>query len=86
MYHLYVVQTKSRDRLQEHLSGRGIGTGLHYPVPLHMQQAYADLGYAAGRFPVTERVAAHGLSLPMFAELTDAQMDQVVGAVRGFFD
>jgi dTDP-4-amino-4,6-dideoxygalactose transaminase len=85
VYHLYVVQTSSRDKLQAHLTARGVSTGLHYPVPLHLQQAYADLGYRAGAFPVTERVASNGLSLPMYAELTDAQITHVVDSIREFF-
>lgn len=86
VYHLYVIQTRFRDKLQQHLQERNIATGLHYPVPLHLQDAYKDLGYRSGEFPVTEQVAAHGLSLPMFAELTDAQIESVVTAVREFFD
>ena len=85
VYHLYVIQTSSRDKLQAHLTARGVSTGLHYPVPLHLQQAYADLGYRAGAFPVTERVASNGLSLPMYAELTDAQINHVVDSIKEFF-
>jgi dTDP-4-amino-4,6-dideoxygalactose transaminase len=86
VYHLYVIQTKFRDALQKHLTERGVGTGLHYPVPLHLQEAYKSLGYTEGQFPVTEKVASHGLSLPMFAELTDEQMEYVARGVREFFD
>jgi dTDP-4-amino-4,6-dideoxygalactose transaminase len=86
VYHLYVVQTQHRDRLQAHLTAQGVGTGLHYPVPLHMQPAYAYLGYKSGDFAVTEQVASRGLSLPMFAELTGEQIEYVAGAIRGFFD
>ncbi len=86
VYHLYVVQTGFRDALQTHLQEKGVGTGLHYPIPLHMQDAYRSLGYREGQFPVTEKVASHGLSLPMFAELTDGQIDHVVASIRGFFD
>src|SRR5207244_10840902 len=60
----------------------GIQTGLHYPVPLHLQQAYASLGYRAGDFPVSERVASHALYLPMFPQLTERQVDHVVAVLR----
>lgn len=86
VYHLYVIQTKFRDALQAHLTNKGIGTGLHYPIPLHLQDAYKSLGYGKGQFPVTEQVAAHGLSLPMFAELTSEQITYVVDSVKEFFD
>ncbi len=86
VYHLFVVQTKFREALQAHLTEKGIGTGLHYPIPLHLQEAYKDLGYVKGQFPVTEQVASHGLSLPMFAELTDDQITYVVDSIKEFFD
>lgn len=86
VYHLYVVQTTFRDKLQAHLGTKGVGTGLHYPIPLHLQDAYKNLGYTKGQFPVTEQVASHGLSLPMFAELTENQIDHVVSAIKEFFD
>ncbi len=85
VYHLYVIQTRRRDELQAFLNAREIGNGLHYPIPLHLQQAYARLGYKKGDFPVSEQVAERGLSLPMFAELTNEQIDYVVGAVKEFF-
>ncbi len=86
VYHLFVVQTKFREALQAHLTEKGIGTGLHYPIPLHLQEAYKNLGYVKGQFPVTEQVASHGLSLPMFAEMTDDQITYVVDSVKEFFD
>ncbi len=86
VYHLYVIQTKMRDSLREHLASKGIGTGLHYPVPLHLQEAYRHLGYKQGAFPVTETVASQGLSLPMFPELTSAQIDYVTSTIVQFFD
>jgi dTDP-4-amino-4,6-dideoxygalactose transaminase len=85
VYHLYVIQTRQRDALQSFLGNHGIATGLHYPIPLHLQEAYTFLGYREGDFPVTERVAANGLSLPMFAELTDAQIEYVVRTIKEFF-
>jgi len=82
VYHLYVVRTEDRDGLRRHLADQGIQTGLHYPVPIHLQEAYRGLGYHEGAFPVAERWADRCLSLPMYAELTTAQLDQVVEGVR----
>jgi dTDP-4-amino-4,6-dideoxygalactose transaminase len=84
VWHLYVVQTGDRDGLQAYLSERGISTGIHYPVPIHLQAAYRDLGYRRGDFPVTERMANRILSLPMYAELPEAAIDEVADAVRSF--
>jgi dTDP-4-amino-4,6-dideoxygalactose transaminase len=86
VYHLFVVQTPARDALQAHLTSCGVSTGLHYPVPLHLQEAYKNLGYVRGDFPETERLASCGLSLPMFAELTGEQIEYVASSVRDFFD
>ena len=85
VYHLYVVQAEHRDDLQAHLGEHGIATGLHYPLPLHLQEAYAHLGGRRGDFPVTERLAQGLLSLPMFPELTEAQIDRVAEAIRTFY-
>ncbi|MBK9170113.1 MAG: DegT/DnrJ/EryC1/StrS family aminotransferase [Bryobacterales bacterium] len=83
VYHLYVVRVPNRDELMHQLGEAGIGTGIHYPVPLHLQQAYRHLGYAPGSLPVTERVAAEIVSLPMFPQLTPEQQGRVVSeAVR----
>ncbi|HJR06872.1 MAG TPA: DegT/DnrJ/EryC1/StrS family aminotransferase [Pyrinomonadaceae bacterium] len=84
IYHLYVVQTEARDELQKHLTVAGIQTGIHYPVPVHLQPAYASLGHRAGDFPEAERQAARVLSLPMFPELTDEQVACVADAIRSF--
>jgi dTDP-4-amino-4,6-dideoxygalactose transaminase len=70
VYHLYVVRVADRDRVQAHLAAAGIGTGIHYPVPLHLCQAYKDLGFRAGDFPVAEQAACEILSLPMFPGLS----------------
>ena len=86
VYHLYVIRAPHRDRMQKYLETKGIGTGLHYPVPLHMQKVFAGLGYKQGDFPVTEQLANECLSLPMYAELTDEQIDYVCEAIRGFYD
>ena len=82
VYHLYVVQLPDRDDVRRRLEGRDIATGLHYPVPLHLQEAYAALGHHAGDFPASEQVAARGLSLPMFPHISEAQVDRVAVAVR----
>ena len=82
VYHLYVVQSKERDALQQHLAHAGIQTGIHYPVPIHLQPAYAEHGHQSGDFPVAERLAGGVLSLPMFPELTAAQIERVASAIR----
>jgi dTDP-4-amino-4,6-dideoxygalactose transaminase len=83
IFHLYVIQTAERDALERRLKAREIHTGIHYPVPAHLQEASASLGYKAGAFPVTEAAAPRLLSLPMFAELSEAQIDYVCDAVIG---
>jgi dTDP-4-amino-4,6-dideoxygalactose transaminase len=77
VYHLYVVRTADRDELLRHLGANDVQTGLHYPVPLHLQTCYAEWGYGAGSLPVTERVAAEIVSLPMFPGITAEQQDYV---------
>ena len=84
VYHLYVVRVNDREALQAHLAEAGIATGIHYPIPLHLQKAYEGLGYKKGDFPVTERVAAEIISLPMFPQLTRSQQDEVVSKTREF--
>jgi dTDP-4-amino-4,6-dideoxygalactose transaminase len=81
VYHLYVVQVENRDAMQKALAQENIDTGIHYPVALHLQRAYSDLGYRAGDFPVSEKVAEHILSLPMFSGLSDGNLMRVVDAV-----
>ena len=81
VYHLYVVQVADRDRLQSDLSAAGIGTGIHYPIPLHLTAAYEPLQLRPGDFPVAERLASHALSLPMFPTLSDDQQRRVVAEV-----
>ncbi|MDA8086069.1 MAG: DegT/DnrJ/EryC1/StrS family aminotransferase [Nitrospiraceae bacterium] len=86
VYHLYVVRTQMRDQLQGFLNENGIATGLHYPVPLHLQNAYkGSIGYKEGDFPVSEKLAAEMLSLPMYPGLTGAQAERVAGKMRDFF-
>jgi dTDP-4-amino-4,6-dideoxygalactose transaminase len=84
VYHLYVVRVSDREALQEHLADAGIGSGVHYPIPLHLQQAYRGLGYKQGSFPVTERVAAEIISLPMFPQLQPAQQLEVANRTLEF--
>jgi dTDP-4-amino-4,6-dideoxygalactose transaminase len=85
VYHLFVIRAERRDALQQHLGSRGIGTGLHYPVPLHLQTAYAGLGLGVGSFPVTESASRDILSLPMFPELSADQVGIVTDAIRDFY-
>ena len=85
VYHLYVVRTERRDGLRAHLMEQGIGTGMHYPIPLHLTEAYQDRGFRQGQFPVSEKAAQEILSLPMFAEMTESQVDEVVDGIRSFF-
>ena len=86
VYHLYVVRVPNREALQAALAEAGIGTGIHYPIPLHLQKAYEHLGYQKGAFPVTERVASEIVSLPMFPQMTTAQQDEVAQKVEEFLD
>lgn len=82
VWHLFVVRHPQRDRLRAALAEDGVQTGLHYPIPLHLQQAYAHLGHRRGDFPVTEAISDECLSLPLFPEMTDAQQDLVVASLR----
>jgi dTDP-4-amino-4,6-dideoxygalactose transaminase len=84
VYHLYVVGVAERDGLMDHLKQVGIGTGIHYPIPLHLQKAYAALHYRKGDFPVTEKAAGHILSLPMFPQLTNEQQAHVAEEITRF--
>ena len=85
VYHLYVIRAAARDALAEHLRARGIGTGVHYPVPVHRQPAYAHLGYGPGSLPATEAAAAEVLSLPMYHDLTEGAVDTVAAAIRAYY-
>jgi len=84
VYHLYVVRVPKRDDLQRHLEAQGVATGLHYPIPLHMQKCFTHLGYKPGDFPVTEKAAGEILSLPMYPELTEGQIKTVADAIQEF--
>jgi dTDP-4-amino-4,6-dideoxygalactose transaminase len=85
VFHLYVIRTQERDQLQAFLRSREIGTLIHYPIPIHLQKAYADSGYKAGDFPKTEQSANEILSLPMYPEMQSSQREYVVEAVSEFF-
>jgi dTDP-4-amino-4,6-dideoxygalactose transaminase len=85
VYHLYVIQVDERDALKNYLAERDIQCLIHYPIPAHLQKAYECLGNVEGDLPVTERVANRILSLPIFPELTDDQVDHVIGALKDFY-
>ena len=84
IYHCYVIRTSRRDELVEHLKAEGIGVVIHYPLPLHLQPAYKDLGHQLGDFPVSEACAKEIVSLPMYPELTDEHQRRVAEAVKEF--
>jgi len=85
VYHLFVIETDRRDDLRAYLLEQGIETGVHYPIPLHLQPVLGQLGYPRGAFPNAERLAAQSLSLPMYPELSLEQVEQVTTAIRRFF-
>ncbi len=82
VWHLYVVRVSDRDRVMTELTAAGIGVGIHYPTPVHLTEAYANLGYQRGQFPVAESAADRILSLPMFPHLSEAQQERVAVALR----
>ncbi|OGS41347.1 MAG: hypothetical protein A2506_13640 [Elusimicrobia bacterium RIFOXYD12_FULL_66_9] len=84
-FHLFTVRCERREALAAHLKSRGIGCGVYYPIPVHLQPAYATLGGKEGQLPVAERASREALSLPMFPELSDGDHSRVCDAVRGFF-
>lgn len=84
VYHLFVIEVDRRDECIAHLKNDGIMTQIHYPNPIHLQPCYKQLGYAEGDFPVTEAAASRILSLPIYAELTDGQIDRVISSLRNF--
>jgi len=84
VYHLYVIRTSDRDGMMQHLKEAGIGSAIHYPVPLHMQRAYASMNYSVGDFPVTESCATEIVSLPMYPQLSLEDLEKVVREVQAF--
>lgn len=85
IFHQYTLRVERRDALQAHLKAQGIGSAIYYPIPLHRQACFAALGYGAGSLPRAEQAALEVLSLPIFPELTRAQLDHVIDAIRGFY-
>lgn len=85
VYHQYTIRTAERDRLKCHLEQQGIGSMIYYPVGIHRQPVYAQLGYAEGSLPITERASSQVLSLPIYPELSKSQQDRIIAAVRAFF-
>jgi len=83
VYHVYALRVENRDEILRLMGEKGIGCGIHYPVPVHLQEAYRNLGYAKGAFPVAEACGDEYLSLPMFPELTDEQIHLVVSTFKG---
>ena len=84
VFHLFVVTTEDKDRFVKHLADNDIIAAYHYPVPCHLQKAYVHLGYKAGDFPHSEYLADHCVSLPMYAELTDEDVDSVIETVNNY--
>ena len=84
VYHVYAIRIKERDELMKHLNAAGIGCGIHYPVPVHLQEAYRHLGHGVGDFPIAERCALEFVSLPMYPELTSEQIHAVAAGVKAF--
>jgi dTDP-4-amino-4,6-dideoxygalactose transaminase len=84
VYHVYVVRHPKRDKLREHLQAKGIGTALHYPLPLHLQKCFSSLGHKAGDFPVSEQAGRECISLPIYPEMSTDQVDYVAAMIREF--
>jgi dTDP-4-amino-4,6-dideoxygalactose transaminase len=85
VYHLFIVRSKKRNLLQRFLKEKGIGTLIHYPVPIHLQKAYKDLGYRRGDLPVTEKVVQEIISLPFFPEIMEPEIEKVTTRIRDFY-
>lgn len=86
IFHLYVIRVKEREKLAKYLAAKGISTGLHYPVPIHLQEAYASLGYKKGDFPVVEKLASEILTLPLFPEMTEKEIRYISKQISNFYN
>ncbi|MBL78826.1 MAG: erythromycin biosynthesis sensory transduction protein eryC1 [Nitrosomonadaceae bacterium] len=86
VFHLFVIQCEHRDKLQQYLTDRGIQTGIHYPVPIHLHKAFEPWGYSEGTCPIAEKLSKNILSLPMFPEITNNQIDIVINAIKEFYN
>lgn len=84
VWHIFAIRTAERDHLKDCLEEKGIGTNIHYPIPVHLQKAYADLGYQKGDFPAAEEIASTELSLPMYYGMTDEQIQYVIDQLNDF--
>jgi len=84
VYHLFVIRVNKRDALKDFLQERGVGTQIHYPIPIHLQEAYKNLGYKSGDFPISERNAGEILSLPIYPELTTEEIEEIAGLITEF--
>ncbi len=85
VYHQYTIRAERRDELKRHLDEQGVGSAVYYPVPLHLQPCFRDLGYSRGQLPEAERASREVLSLPIYAELTEEQRAEVAGAIESFY-
>jgi dTDP-4-amino-4,6-dideoxygalactose transaminase len=85
VYHLYVIRSAKRDELQKHLNENGIGTLIHYPIPVHLQESYKQLNYKKGDFPIAEKMADTVLSIPLWPGLQQSQVEQVAATIKKFF-
>lgn len=85
VYHLYVIEAKLRDQLREYLAKEGVATNIHYPIPIHLQKPYKQIGFKEGDFPITERLAKKILSLPLFPEITDAEIKYISRKIKDFY-
>ena len=86
VYHIYAIRAKKRDILRDFLGKNGVSTGIHYPIPVHLQKAYSFMGLREGSFPASEKVANEILSLPMYPELSEEQMGYIAGNIKEFLN
>ena len=84
VWHIFGVRSHSRDRLEQYLNEKNIGTNKHYPIPIHMQKCYADLGYNEGDYPIAEEISKTELSLPMYYGMTDDEIQYVIDSLNSF--